>query len=167
MGTQVHAFSRADAVKFYVDSSINVLILIIREYGLDPAKLADSRAFWTNALTELLENESLTELVIEFSTPGKSGLSARWDFPATYAGSGIVDDMWRDTDYLRTLIRKAPKPNRGDDYRIIARMKPGTPMPAGMSSITMASTAGLTPVSGGTVIATGHMTAGSTYWRVT
>jgi len=167
MGTQVHAFSRADAVKFYVDSSLNALILIIREYGLDPSYLADRRAFWTDALTELLENENLTNLVIEFSTPGRSGLSARWDFPARYTGSGVVDDMWRDTDYLRSLINKSAKPKSGDTYRIIASMKPGAPMPAGMVSADFASTAGLTPVNGGTIIATGHMTAGSTYWRVT
>ena len=166
MPTQVHAFSRADAIKFYVDSSLNALILIIREYGLDPSKLADSRVFWTNALTELLENENLTSLVIEFNTPGKSGLSARWDFPTRYTGSGVVDDMWRDTDYLRNLIAKSAKPKPGDTYRVIASMKEGAPMPAGMVSADFASTAGLTPISGGTVIATGHMTAGSTYWRV-
>lgn len=166
MPTQVHAFSRADAIKFYVDSSLNDLIMIIREYGLDPTKLADSRAFWTNVLTELLEKENLVELTIEFNKPGTSILTARWDFPAKYTGTGAVHDMWRDTEYLRSLVRKSARPNPGDEYCIIASLKSGAPMPAGLSTTEFKSTTGLTPVNSGTVIATGHVLAASTYWRV-
>ena len=166
MATQVHAFSRADAIKFYVDSSLNDLILIIREYGLDPTKLADSRAFWANVLTELLEDENLVELAIEFNKPGTSSITARWDFPAKYTGTGAVHDMWRDTEYLRSLIRKSARPKPGDEYRIIATLKSSAPMPAGLVSTDFKSTNGLTAVNAGTVIATGHLTAASTYWRV-
>ena len=112
-----------------------------------------------------LSSGHLTRIIVEFFRPGASEAAARWDFPIGYTSSGVDDDMWLDKNYLRQLIAKSKRPTSDCTYRIILSTKSGAPHVTGFSNCTLLSTGQLVARQAGTVIATGHMTAGVTYWR--
>ena len=73
--------------------------------------------------------------------------------------------MWLDKNYLRQLIAKSARPTSDCTYRVILCTDSGAPHVAGFVDASFLSTGDLTARQAGTVIATGHMTAGVTYWR--
>ena len=82
-----------------------------------------------------------------------------------YTGSGVDDDMWLDKSYLRQLIAKSARPTSDCTYRILLCTADGAPHVDGFVSCPFLSTGHLAARQAGTVIATGHLTAGATYWR--
>jgi hypothetical protein len=107
----------------------------------------------------------LNKIVVEFFRPGASIATARWDIPIGYVGSGVDDDMWLDKAYLRQLIAKSARPTSDCTYRVLLCKDLGAPAVAGFTDCSFLSTGPLAARQAGTVIATGHMTAGATYWR--
>jgi hypothetical protein len=73
--------------------------------------------------------------------------------------------MWLDKAYLRQLIAKSARPTRDCTYRILLCTDSGAPAVSGFTSCSFLGTGQLSARQAGTVIATGHMTAGVTYWR--
>jgi hypothetical protein len=143
-----------------------VLRDVIRENGLSPEKLLmqDWDTVEQGIRTWLLSGH-LNKIVVEFFSPGASIASARWDIPIRYVGSGVNNDMWLDKSYLRQLVTKSARPSWDCTYRILLCTDPGAPAVPGFSDASFLSTGRLAARHGGTVIATGHMTAGVTYWR--
>src|SRR5262245_56433582 len=107
----------------------------------------------------------LTNVIVEFFRPGATAADARWEFPVSYSGSGVDDDMWLDKNYLRQLIAKAKRPTSDCHYRVVLRTNPGAAHVDGFSSCSLLSTGSLVARQAGTAIATGHLTAGVTYWK--
>src|SRR5476651_2500480 len=106
-----HTYNRTYSVVFLAENMRNALRDVIRESGLDPVELMRQWPEWIGpAVRTWLDSGHLRAIVIEFYRPGASAVSARWDFPIRYTGSGVDDDMWMDTAYLRQLILKAAKP---------------------------------------------------------
>lgn len=169
MATPAYAFTRefarTNSVVFLSDNLRNALREIIREYGLNPNNLMQDWTLMEVGIRTWLHSGHLESIVIEFFKPGASTASARWDVPIGYDGSGVVDDMWLDKDYLRQLIAKSKRPTTDCVYRIILVTSPGKPWVDGFTSCTFLSTGSLAARHAGTVIATGYMTAGVTYWR--
>jgi len=162
-----YTYNRTHSVVFVADNMRNALRDVIRENGLDPAELMRQWPEWIGPTVRTwLDSGHLRAIVIEFYRPGATAVSARWDFPIRYTGSGADDDMWMDTAYLRQLIAKAAKPTADCVYRVILQHDPSPPAVPGtsLSDATFKSTANLSPRSAGTVIATGHLTAAATYW---
>jgi len=159
------AFARTHSIAFLSDNLRNSLRDVIRENGISPVKLMQDWAIVELGIRTWLESEHLTNIVVEFFRPGAMSASARWEFPVGYTGSGIDDDMWLDKNYLRQLIAKSKRPSSDCSYRIVLCTKPGAARVEGFSDCTFLSTDQLVARQGGTVIATGHMTASVTYWR--
>ncbi len=164
-----HAYSqvfvRSHSIVFFSDSMHTALRELIRENGLDPDKLMQEWATIERGVRTWLDSGHLNNIVVEFYTPWSSVASARWDFPVGYGGSGVDDDMWLDKDYLRKLIAKSARPTRDCIYRILLCTDAGAPAVSGFTSCSFLGTGRLSARQAGTVIATGHMTAGITYWK--
>jgi hypothetical protein len=138
---------------------------LIRENGLNPEKLVQDWRIIERGIETWLRSGHLNKIVIEFYKPGRSQVSARWDLPITYSGSGVDDDMWLDKGYLRQLISKSARPSVDCTYRVLLCKDPGADYVAGFVDCSFLSTAALVARQAGTVIATAHMTAGVAYWR--
>jgi len=153
------------SIIFMSDNLRNTLREVIRENGLSPEKLMQDWATVERGIRTWLESGHLNNVVVEFFRPGAATVSARWEFPVSYTGSGVDDDMWLDKAYLRQLIAKAAKPRWDCTYRVVLCTNPSAPLVSGFVSSPFLSTGQLAARQAGTVIATGHMTAGATYWR--
>ena len=95
------------------------------------------------------------------ATPPRGGI-----FPIGYTGSGVDDDMWLDKNYLRQLIAKSKRPTSDCTLPHHPVHEPGrAAMSTASPTARFLSTGQLVARQAGTVIATGHMTAGVTYWR--
>jgi hypothetical protein len=148
------------------DNIRTVLREVIRENGLSPEKsLVHDWGTIERGIRTWLLSGHLNKIVVEFFRPGASIASARWDIPIGYTGSGVDDDMWLDKAYLRQLIAKSARPTTDSIYRVLLCNDPGAPPVAGFSDCSFLSTGQLAARQAGTVIATGQMTAGATYWR--
>jgi hypothetical protein len=169
MSTQVYtsatAYTQAHSILFLSDGLRNTLRDVIRENGLNPQKLMGDWATLERGIHAWLWSGDLNSIVVEFYKPGVSSVSARWDFPIVYTGSGVPDDMWLDKSYLRQLIGKSARPSTDCTYRILLCHKPGADKVDGLTDCDFLSTGQLAARSAGTVIATAHMTAAATYWR--
>ena len=165
MATQTYVYLRSHSINFFSDSMRIALRELIRENGLDPDKLMQEWSTIQSGVRKWLDSGHLKKIVVEFYQPGASMASARWDFPVTYSGSGVDDDMWLDKDYLRRLIAKSARPTSDCTYRIVLCKDAGAPFVEGFRDCTFLSTGQLSARQAGTVIATGHLTAGITYWR--
>jgi hypothetical protein len=147
------------------DNIRNVLRDIVREGGLDPTKLMDDWQTLGHAVKTWLESGHLEKITIEFSVPGSTRISARWDFPVSYDGSGADDDMWVSKEHILRTIAKAARPPANAVYRVILINTPGRPDVPGMASTDFKSTEGMICRSAGTSIATPDVMAGLQYWR--
>ncbi len=169
MATQSYAYTRTftqtHSIVFLSDNLRNTLREVIRENGLSPEKLMQDWETIERGIQTWLTSGHLNNIVVEFFKPWASVASARWEFPIGYTGSGVEDDMWLDKAYLRQLIAKSGRPSTDCNYRIILCTDAGAPRVAGFVECEFLSTGKLTARQAGTVIATGHMTAGATYWR--
>lgn len=159
------AFARTQSILFLSDNLRNALREVIRENGISPNNLMQDWATIERGIRTWLDSGHLTNVVVEFFKPGASTASARWDLPMGYDGSGVDDDMWLDKDYLRQLIAKSKRPSSDCSYRIVLCTRPGAKHVDGFTDCTFLSTGSMAARHAGTVIATGHMTAGVTYWR--
>jgi hypothetical protein len=161
----LQTFAQTHSIVFLSDNMRNTLREVIRENGLDPNALIQDWPTIERGVRTWLESGHLINVVVEFFKPRASTASARWDFPVGYTGSGVDDDMWLDKAYLRQLIAKAARPSSDCVYRILLCTKPGAKAVSGFTGCSFLSTGQLAARQAGTVIATGHMTAGAIYWR--
>jgi hypothetical protein len=159
-----YSYNRTNSVTFLGDSMRNALRDVIREHGLDPHQLMVEWDQWIKfGVAAWLESGHLRTIHIEFYLPGASSIMARWDFPMSYDGSGVDEDMWLDKTYLRQLIAKSRKPAPNCLYRILLSHAPGAP-DVGLVSTSFLDTGALSTRHGGTIVATPHITAGASYW---
>ena len=163
--TYANVYVKAHSIVFLRDGLRNTLREVIRENGLSPQKLMQDWETIERGLHTWLWSGDLISIVVEFYKPMTLYVSARWDFPIGYTGSGVVDDMWLDKAYLRQLIAKSARPTSDCVYRVILCARPNAPKVDGFSDCPFLSTGQLAARQAGTVIATGHMTAAATYWR--
>lgn len=159
------AFTQTHTIVFLSDNLRNTLREVIRENGISPNKLMQDWGTIERGIRTWLQSGHLMNVVVEFFRPGASTASARWEFPIGYDGSGVDEDMWLDKNYLRQLIAKSKRPTSDCTYRIVLVTLSGEPWVSGFTNCTFLSTGSLAARHAGTVIATGHMTAGVTYWR--
>jgi HORMA domain-containing protein len=167
MSTQVYSqvFTQTHSIVFMSDNMRNTLREVIRENGISPDQLMQDWETIECGIKTWLQSGHLNKVVVEFFKPGASEASARWEFPIGYTGSGVDDDMWLDRNYLRQLIAKSKRPTTDCIYRTLLCTDNGAPTVSGFTSCSFLSTGQMSARQAGTVIATGHMTAGATYWR--
>ena len=94
MSTQVHSqvFSRAHSIVFMSDNMRNTLREVIRENGISPDKLTQDWNTIERGIQTWMASGHLNNIVVEFFKPGASQVSARWEFPIGYSGSGVDDE---------------------------------------------------------------------------
>jgi hypothetical protein len=163
--TYSHVYNQAHSFVFLSDNMRNVLREVIWENKISPEKLMQDWKTIERGIRTWLDSGHLNKIVIEFFKPGSLELDARWDFPIRHSGSGVVDDMWLDKNYLRQVIAKSKRPSSDCTYRILLCTDDGAPEVSGFTSCSFLSTGQMTARQAGTVIATGHVTASATYWR--
>ena len=165
MGTYVYSYTQTHSILFLSDNMRNTLREVIRENGISPSKLMQDWETIERGIQTWLQSGHLNNIVVEFFKTGASVASARWEFPIGYNGSGVDDDMWLDKAYLRQVIAKSARPTADCTYRILLSTSANRPKVEGFTECAFLSTGRLAARQAGTVIATGHMTAGVTYWR--
>jgi len=163
--TYSHVFNQAHSFVFLSDNMRNVLREVIRENGISPDKLWQDWSTIERGIRTWLDSGHLNKVSVEFFKYGSAEADARWDFPIRHTGSGVVDDMWLDKNYLRQIIAKSKRPSGDCTYRIILCTDDGAPEVSGFTNCSFLSTGQMAARQAGTVIATGHVTASATYWR--
>ena len=103
-----HSFSQAHSITFFSDNLRNTLREVIRENGLNPYKLTQDWETIERGIQTWLRSGDLLRTVVEFYRPGASYLSARWDFPISYAGSGAHDEIGTKSSCFSSIMRKTP-----------------------------------------------------------
>lgn len=164
--THSYTYTRTHAAKYITSNMQNVLRSIILDYGLDPDKLAGSWPTIGKALETWLISGHLKEITIEFYTYGSREAAARWDFPITYDGSGVSDDMWINPAQMRRIAAKSVRPPANATYRITLSADRGRPYVEGMGDVEHLSTAKLgSHHDAGPAVSTPSIMAGTRYWR--
>jgi hypothetical protein len=163
--TYSHVYNQAHSFVFLSDNMRNVLREVIRENAISPDKLMQEWGTIERGIRAWLDSGHLNNIVVEFFKPGAAEADARWDVPIGYSGSGVDDDMWLDKNYLRQIIAKSKRPSSRCTYRVLLCTDDGAPAVDGFTRCTFLSTGQMSARQAGTVIATGHVTAGATYWR--
>lgn len=165
-GTRTFTYTRAHTAVYVADNMRNLLRDLISWSGLNPAKLVDDWVNLGKAVQTWLESGHLQSITIEFFEPGSDGLLTRWDFPISYGGSGVDDDMWVDKLLVQQTIAKAPKPPANASYRVLLEAPSSSrPFVPNMVDTSFRSTEGLTCRNSGTSMATPDIMAGINYWK--
>ena len=165
MSTHAFVYSRTNTAIFAANAMGNVLRDIIKWSGLDPTRLVDDWKVLGNATRIWLQNGDLQKITLEFHLPGSPKLISRWDFPISYDGSGVDDDMWVAKAAIYATIAKAPPVSADALYTVILQARPGRQHVEGMCPATYRSTNGLVVRNSGTAIATPDIMASMSYWR--
>lgn len=165
MSTHTFTYNRTHTAIFVADNMGNLIRDIIVWSKLDPTKLVDDWKVVGEAVRTWLRTEDLLEVILEFYLPGKDEAAARWDFPVSYDGSGVGDDMWVAKELVRRTIEKSQMPPANATYRVVLTTRNGRPDVSGMGSTTLRTTTGLTGRESGTAIATPDIMASLKYWR--
>ena len=165
MSTLTFTYNRTHTSIFVADNMRNAIRDIIKWSGLNQTRLVDDWGVLGNAVRTWLGTGDLNDITIEFYRPSDGALISRWDFPISYDGSGVDDDMWVAKEHIRMTIEKAPRVPTNAVYRIILLTRPGRPNVPGMSSTNYRSTDGMVSRNSGTAVATPDIMATIKYWR--
>jgi hypothetical protein len=165
MSTFTFTFNRTHTSVFVADNMRNILKIIIEISGLDPDELVDDWMVLGPAVQTWLATGDLEQITLEFFTPGSDQVCARWDFPISYDGSGVDDEMWADRGHIQRAIAKAARPPANASYRVILQTRPGRPDMPGMAPAEFRGTRGLVGRASGAAVATPDIMAGLKYWR--
>lgn len=165
MSTHTFTYNRTHTSLFVADNMRNLIRDIIAWSGLEPTKHVDDWKVLGEAVRTWLRTEDLEKIVLEFYVPGKADAAARWDFPISYDGSGVSDDMWVARELVRHTIGKGQIPPANATYRVVLITREGRPDVPGMCPTTLRGTNGLVGRASGTAIATPDIMASLNYWR--
>jgi hypothetical protein len=141
---------------------------IVREAGLDPARLRDSWAVLENGVATWLRSGDLRRLVLEVYDPTRRAggdLVGRFDFVIDYGYYADGDgDLWLDPDTVSYAVRKNGSYPSRCDYRVVADTAPGRPDVPGWSQTQFRSTAGFTRHTVGAAVGGGSLGASLAYY---
>lgn len=166
MSTFVTVNTFTHTTTYITDKMMSSLLTIIRESGLNPAKLTTSWAMVELGIHTWLGSRDLKAVTLEVFDPSTDGLVGRWDFDIIYNyGTDGGGGMWVDTDAIRFAIAKAGLWPSQCQYRIVTDTKPNRPDVAGWSRTAYRSTDGFVRHSIGTTIGAVGAGSGTAYWR--
>lgn len=163
MSTKVTVNTYTHTVTYVTSKLLYSLQTIIREIGLDPAKLTKDWSTLEEGISTWLEARDLIEIVLEVFDERSGKLATRWDLEIVYGYTGD-GSLWTDTWAIKYAIEKAGFSPKGCDYRIIVRTKPGARSLSGWSSTEFKSTAGFNRYSLGSTIGGNGLASEASYW---
>lgn len=164
MTTHVGVLTSTHTITYVTDKLLKSLQLIVRESGLDPAKISEDWTVLEAGISTWLRSQDLEQLVLEVDDPGSKALVGRWDFDINYEQTGD-GTLSLDSDQIKYAIQKSGRWPSKCNYRIVATTRPGRPDVAGWSPTTLRSTDGFTQHSIGATIDGSHITTGTSYWK--
>ncbi|MFD8044830.1 HORMA domain containing protein [Streptomyces chartreusis] len=171
MSTAVHVNTYAYAVTHVSTGLIRSLRQIVKESGLNPARMISQWSVLENGVEAWLTSRHLRSLVLEIYDPSRptgDDLVGRFDFTIDYGYYPEADgELWLDPDTVYYSVRKAGAYPSLCDYRIVADTKSGRPDVAGWSTTSLRSTAGFTRHEVGTAVGGGSLGAGLAYYSRT
>ena len=165
--TTVTVNTYTHSVVYVADNILKSLKNVIREVGLDPAKLMGDYETNMRALRAWLSSQDLRQVNLELYDPVTDALITRWDLDIAYGWSADDGSFWTDTDQLKYAIRKAGVAPSTARYRLLMESKPGRRDVDGWSSASYRSTAGMVRQSLGSTIEHSGLGASAAYWRKT
>lgn len=164
MSTFVAVNTYTYSVTYLAEKLLLSLKDVIRETGLDPAKLTDDWKVLQDGFSTWLATGDLQIVYLEIYDPRDDSLVLRWDLDIVYDASSN-GSMWVDTDDLRYHILKAGRAPSRCKYSVKVRTKNGRPDVSGWSSCSFRSTDGMSRHSIGTMInASNGLGSRAAYW---
>lgn len=163
MSTYAFVNTYAHTVTHVTNKLLLSLKEIVRETGLDVAKMTKQWSSLERGISAWINSKHLETVVLEIFGSETDDLVGRWDIEIVY---GYVGDgsLWVDTDAIKYSIRKAGLVPAGCNYRIVASTKSNAPLVEGWSNCTLRSTDGFSRYSIGTTIGGSGLAAGVAYW---
>ena len=165
--TTVTVNTYTHSVVYVADNILKSLKDIIREVGLDPAKLMGDYETNMRTLRAWLSSQDLRQVNLEIYDPVTDALITRWDLDIAYGWSADDGSFWTDTDQLKYAIRKAGVVPSTARYRLLLDANPTRPDVDGWYRVTSRSTAGMVRQSLGSTIEHSGLGASAAYWRKT
>jgi hypothetical protein len=159
----VSTYSATHTISYVTSKMLLLLKEIIREIGLDPARLTDEWTGLERAISTWLRSQHLKQVTLEIFDPRNGGLVSRWDLDVVY-GYGGDGSFWADTDSIRYSITKAGLVPSRCDYNFILFNAPGRPDVDGWSSASTRSTDGFRRYSLGATIGGNGIGTEVAYW---
>src|SRR4051812_31414600 len=101
MTVSVAVRSYTHSVVYVTDNILKSLKDILIYSGLDPGKLAISRAVLHQGISTWIESGHLRKIVLEVYNPSTDKLVGRWDINVSYEWAGGDGQFWTDTDAIR------------------------------------------------------------------
>lgn len=160
----VSPYSSVHTVAHVTTNMLNFLKEIVRESGLDPAKLMDDWGVLERGMQTWLNSRHLYRVVLEIYNPRTDALVLpRWDLDVVYE-YGADGTLWADGDAIRYHIRKAGLVLSTCSYRVLLQTHPGYEVVAGFSDGTLRSVEGLKRNSIGTTVGGNGIGTTASYW---
>jgi hypothetical protein len=136
---------------------------IIREIGLDPARLCNDWPSYELAISTWLSSRHLQCVILEIYNSTTGELVKRWDIDVVYAtvGEGV---LWVDINEIRYFIAKAGLVPASCSYDLKVKNSPGRPDVPGWGPCELRSTEGFRRYSIGATLGGNELTAQTSYW---
>lgn len=163
MSTFAFVDTYVHTVTYVTDKLLLSVKEIVRESGLNTAKMSRKWADLERAISTWITSRHLKQVQLEIFNPKTQMLVCRWDLEILY-GYGGDGSLWVDTDAVRYNIAKAGLIPSVCDYRITVTTARGAPAVEGWGSCTMYSTDGLSRYTIGTTIGGNGLGASISYW---
>lgn len=164
--TTTITYSRTHSVTYVADNILKSLKDIIRESGMNPAKLVNDTEVIMRGLTTWLDSEHLERITLEIYSPRTNKLITRWDIDVRYDWAFGDATFWTDTEQLKWAIKKAGVAPADAKYKLIVHNKDGRSDVAGWHPCSYRSTAGMVRQSLGSTIEHNGLGASASYWRM-
>ena len=126
MSTFVRVNTYAHTATYITAKMLASLSMIIRDSGLNPARLAADWSALELGIRTWILSRHLKQVILEVYDPRNFTLVGRWDFDIVYDyGSDGGGGLWVDTDAIRFSIRKAGLWPSECEYRVVVDTHPG------------------------------------------
>jgi hypothetical protein len=159
----VATYTSAHTITYTTSKMLLIFKEIIREIGLDPAKLTDEWQVLESGISTWLRTRHLEKIRLEIFNPTTDKLVSPWDLDVVY-GYGGDGTFWVDTESIRYSIEKAGLVPAKCQYKFVVFTAAGRPDVAGWSTCTARSTEGFRRYSIGATVGGNGIGTEVSYW---
>ncbi len=163
MSTSTFVISHTYTVTYVTAKILHLLSNIIRDIGLDPARLARDWPVLEDGISTWLASRHLQRITLEVYDPTTNEPVTRWDMDVVYSTVGD-GNLWFDAAAIRYAIAKAGLVPSSCLYDIKVRTLPNGPAVAGWSSCSFRSTEGFRRYGVGATIGGNGLSTETAYW---
>ncbi|MCW5962498.1 MAG: hypothetical protein KIT83_00560 [Bryobacterales bacterium] len=162
--TRTYIDTKAYSASFLSDKLMYSLKEIVRESGLDPAKLTRQWTTLEKGIGRWIVSQDLLKVSVEIFHPRKNRLVGRWDMDIIYAYGGD-GTMGSDLNPIRQLIEQEGSVPEECDYRVLIVAKEGAVDVGGWDDLQAYDAGDVRPKRLGHLLWAGDMAVDYSYWR--